>query len=115
MMDAAERHHKLVARLAAECARLHEPQMMRIGRFTGTQEARLLGDKSKMLLVAVAPGRADLSTLLSIRLDALVVAPSCAPISREPAAEVEEESTTGGSPISADWEHGDLLFKRIFQ
>src|SRR6516164_5196141 len=64
MMDAAERHRELVARLAAERARLQEPQMMRIGRFTGTQEARLLGDKSKMLLVAVAPGRTYLEHAL---------------------------------------------------
>ena len=64
MMDAAERHRKLVARLTAERARLHESQVVRIRRFARTQKARLLGNKPKMLFVAVAPGRAYLEHAL---------------------------------------------------
>ena len=64
MMDAAERHRELVAHLAAERAWLHESQVVRIRRFARTQEARLPGDKSKVLFVAVAPGRAYLKHAL---------------------------------------------------
>ena len=53
MMDAAERHRKLVARLTAERARLHEPKMMRVGRLATTEEAGLLGDIAKVRLVAI--------------------------------------------------------------
>ena len=81
MMRAAERDGEFIAGFAAERTRLHESQVVRIRRFARTQEARLPGDKSKVLFVAVAPGRLTLSTLLSIRLDGLAVALSCVPIS----------------------------------
>ena len=67
VMAAAERHRELVAGLAAERARLHEAQMVGIRRLAAAQQARLLGDKSQVLLVAIAAGRAPpSSTLLSM-------------------------------------------------
>ena len=57
VMGAAKRNGEFITRLATECPRLHELQVMRIGRLAGTQEARLLGNKPQMLLVAVAAGR----------------------------------------------------------
>jgi hypothetical protein len=56
MMDAAERHSELVARLAAQGPRLHEPKMMRVGRLATTEEAGLLGDIAKVRFVAIAAG-----------------------------------------------------------
>ena len=56
MMDAAERHRELVARLTAQCPRLHEPKMMRVGRLATTEEAGLLGDIAKVRFVAIAAG-----------------------------------------------------------
>ena len=56
MMDAAERHRELVARLAAQGPRLHEPKMMRVGRLATTEEAGLLGDIAKVRFVAIAAG-----------------------------------------------------------
>ena len=54
VMDTAERYREFIARLTTKRTRLHEAQVMRIGRFAGTQEAWLEGDVAKMLLVAVA-------------------------------------------------------------
>jgi len=54
VMDAAERNSELVAHLAAERTRLHEPQVMRIGVFSPTHKTRLLGNESQMFLVAMA-------------------------------------------------------------
>jgi hypothetical protein len=54
VMDAAERYREFIARLTTKRARLHEPQVMRIRRLAGAQEARLEGNVAKMLLVAVA-------------------------------------------------------------
>src|SRR5262249_56908205 len=59
MMDAAERHRELVARLAAQGPRLHEPKMMRVGRLATTEEAGLLGDIAKVRFVAIAAGGGD--------------------------------------------------------
>ena len=56
MMNAAERHRELVARLAAQGPRLHEPKMMRVGRLATTEEAGLLGDIAKVRFVAIAAG-----------------------------------------------------------
>ena len=58
VMDTAERYREFIARLTAKCARLDKPQVMRIRRFAGAQEAWLEGDVAKMLLVAVATWRA---------------------------------------------------------
>ena len=57
MMNAAERHRELVARLAAEGAGLKVPQMMRIGWLAAADQAGLLGDVTKVLAVAIAPRR----------------------------------------------------------
>ena len=56
MMNAAERHRELVARLAAQGPRLHEPKMMWVGRLATTEEAGLLGDIAKVSFVAIAAG-----------------------------------------------------------
>ena len=53
-MDAAQRDREFVADLSAERARLHEAKMVRIGGLSPAYEARLLGDDSEMLLIAVA-------------------------------------------------------------
>src|SRR5262249_29956154 len=53
VMDTAERYREFIARLTSKRARLHEPQVMRIRRSAGAQEACLEGDIEKMLLVAV--------------------------------------------------------------
>ena len=58
-MDAAHRHGELVAGLAAERPWLHEPKMVRVGRFAAAEEARLPRDKTNMLAVAVAAGCPD--------------------------------------------------------
>jgi hypothetical protein len=53
VVPAAERHREFIARFAAERARLHEPQVVRVGRLAAADEACLLGDLAKMLAVAV--------------------------------------------------------------
>ena len=58
VMDTAERYREFIARLTTKRARLHEPQVMRIGRLAGAQEAWLEGHVAKMFLVAVATWRA---------------------------------------------------------
>src|SRR5262245_13810918 len=65
MMDAAERHGKFIARLAAERTRLQVAQVMGIGWLPATDEARLLHDVAKVLAAAIAPWRRN-------RKDALV-------------------------------------------
>jgi len=57
VMDSAKWYREFIARLTTKCARLHEPQVMRIRRLAATQEAWLEGDVAKMLLVAVATRR----------------------------------------------------------
>jgi hypothetical protein len=59
MMDATKRNREFVAGLATERARLHEPQVMRVGGFATANEAGLLGDVAKVLAVAIAPGRGN--------------------------------------------------------
>ena len=54
MVDAAERDGELIAHLAAECARLHEAEVVGIGGLAGAHQAGLLSDKPKVLLVAIA-------------------------------------------------------------
>ena len=56
MMNAAERHRELVARLAAQGPRLHETKMMWVGRLATAEEAGLLGDVAKVRFVAIAAG-----------------------------------------------------------
>ena len=58
-MDAAERHRELIAHLAAQGARLSEPQMVRIGRSPPAYEARIRGHECPMVPVAFAPGFAE--------------------------------------------------------
>ena len=53
-MGPAQGHSEFVAHFSAERPRLHEAKMVRIGGLSPTHEAGLLGDKSEMLLVAVA-------------------------------------------------------------
>jgi hypothetical protein len=55
VMRAAERYGEFVARFAAESPRLQVAKMMRIGLFAAANEARLLGDKTQMLPVTIAP------------------------------------------------------------
>jgi len=56
-MDTAERYREFIARLTTKRAGLYEPQVMRIRRLAGAQEAWLEGDVAKMLPVAVATWR----------------------------------------------------------
>src|SRR5260370_25372096 len=58
VMDATERHREFVARLPPECPGLHKPQVMRIRRLARAEQTRLLAYKPKMLLIAIAAGRA---------------------------------------------------------
>ena len=67
-MDPAQGGNKFIAHLPTECTRLHEAQVMGIGRFSPAHETGLLGDKPEMLLVAIA-------TRLGNRQHALVDAP----------------------------------------
>jgi hypothetical protein len=54
-----ERHRKLVADLAAKRARLHEAQVVGIGRFAAADEARLLYDKPATCTCRGADGAGD--------------------------------------------------------
>src|SRR5215472_9780428 len=65
VMRAAERDGEFVARFAAERPWLQVAKMMRIGLFAAANEARLLGDITKVLPVTIAPRRSN-------REDALV-------------------------------------------
>ena len=49
VMDMAERYREFIARPTAKCARLDKPQVMRIRRLAGAQEAWLEGDVAKVL------------------------------------------------------------------
>ena len=55
MMDTAERHGELIAGLAAERARLQVTQVMRVGWLAPADEAWLLGDRAKVLPIAITP------------------------------------------------------------
>src|SRR6516165_9645061 len=55
VMRAAEGHGEFVARFAAERPRLQVAKMMRIGLFAAADQARLLGDKTQVLPVTIAP------------------------------------------------------------
>ena len=55
MMDTAERHGEFIAGLAAERARLQVAQVMRVGWLAAADEAWLLGDRAKVLPVAITP------------------------------------------------------------
>ena len=59
VMDPAQRGNELVTHLPAECTRLHEAQMMGIGRFSPAYETCLLGDEPQMLFVAIATRLSD--------------------------------------------------------
>jgi hypothetical protein len=65
MVGAAKRNGEFIAGLAAERARLHKSNVMRVRGLAAAQHARLLGYEPQMLLVAVAAGSAQ-------REDALV-------------------------------------------
>ena len=58
-MDATERDREFVAGLAAERPWLREAQMVRVGWLAATDEARLLGDISKVLPVTIATRGGD--------------------------------------------------------
>jgi hypothetical protein len=51
MVPATERYRELIAYLAAKCAALSKPQMMRVRRSSTTDQAGLLRNKSDMLAV----------------------------------------------------------------
>ena len=51
MMAAAKRHGEFVAYFPAKCAVLTETQMMRIRRCAAANQAWLVGDESKVILV----------------------------------------------------------------
>ena len=53
-MDSAQGGNEFVTHLPAECTRLHEAQVMGIGRFSPAHETCLLGDEPQMLFVAIA-------------------------------------------------------------
>ena len=53
-MDSAKGSNEFVTDLSAQCPRLSEAQVVRIGRLSPTHEACLLSDEPEMLLVAVA-------------------------------------------------------------
>jgi hypothetical protein len=55
VMRAAERDGEFVARFAAKCPRLQVSKMMGIGLFAAADQARLLGDKTQVLPVTIAP------------------------------------------------------------
>src|SRR5262252_10371555 len=55
VMRAAKRDGEFVAGFAAERPRLQVAKMMRIGLFAAADEARLLGDITKVLPVTIAP------------------------------------------------------------
>ena len=59
MMDTAEGHGEFVAGLAAERARLQVAKVMRVGWLATADEARLLGDRAKVLPVAIATRRGN--------------------------------------------------------
>jgi len=65
MMPAAEWDGELIADLAAERARLREPEVMGIRGLAAAHETRLLGDVAQVLPVAIAARSSD-------REDALV-------------------------------------------
>ena len=56
MMNAAERHRELVARLATQGPRLQVAQVMRVGWLAAAEEAGLLGNVAKVRLVAITAG-----------------------------------------------------------
>ena len=68
VMDPAQGGNEFVAHLPAECTRLHEAQVVGIGRFSPAHETGLLGDEPQMLFVAIA-------TRLGNRQHALVDSP----------------------------------------
>ena len=115
MMRAAERDGEFIAGFAAERTRLHELQVVRIRRFARTQEARLLGDKPKMLFVAVAPGRAYLEHALvdPVRRigGGIIVRAYILRTNRRSGGRIDYRRLGD----FGCWERGDLLFKRIFQ
>src|SRR5439155_12761610 len=55
MMDTAERYGEFIASLAAERARLQVEKVMRIRWLAAADEAWLLGDRAKVLPVAITP------------------------------------------------------------
>src|SRR5262249_19340131 len=57
VMRAAERDGEFIAGFAAERARLHKSDVMRIRRLAAAQEARLLHHKAKVVAVAIAARR----------------------------------------------------------
>ena len=59
VMDPAQRGNEFIAHLPAECTRLHEAQVMGIGRFSPAHETGLLGDEPQMLFVAIATRLSD--------------------------------------------------------
>jgi hypothetical protein len=59
MMSAAEGDRELIADLAAERARLSESQVVGIRGLAAADEARLLGDITKVLPVAIATRGSD--------------------------------------------------------
>src|SRR5439155_23717505 len=56
MVGPAERHGEFIARLAAERARLQIAQVMRVGWLAIADQAWLVGDRAKVLSIAITPG-----------------------------------------------------------
>jgi hypothetical protein len=67
-MDTAKRDRELVAGFAAQGPRLHEPEMMRVGRLAAAQQAGLSGNVAKVHLVATARRRHRQRALVEGRL-----------------------------------------------
>ena len=81
MMDAAEGHGEFIASLAAERARLQVAQVVRVGWLATADQARLLGDRAKVLPVAIAPGCGNGEDAL-VDADGLVRVGACGPARR---------------------------------
>jgi hypothetical protein len=59
MMDTAQRHGEFIAGPAAERARLQVAKVMRIGWLAAADEARLLGDRARVLAITIPPRRGN--------------------------------------------------------
>jgi hypothetical protein len=67
VMRAAQWDDEFIARLAAERARLHKSDVVRVRRLAAAQEARLLGHQTKMVPVAIAAWRVRSSCIAIYR------------------------------------------------
>src|SRR5262249_52820256 len=74
VMRAAQRDGKFIAGFAAERARLHKSDVMRVRGFAAAQQARLLHHKAKVVPIAIAAGRRHREHAL---IDADLISATC--------------------------------------